>query len=132
MKKVVTVFARNRYVSGSSGAEQRVQMPANLLTTLGSGVLIRWEVTLYAKSSTNLELRLYVAEGTKTDPRPILNEFAGKAVTGSPFSFSVVGITYEETTGSFSGLIDAMLSVKGATSAQEWADVEVRATVTYN
>ena len=132
MKKVTAVFARNRYVSGATGAEQRVQMPATLLATLGSAVQIRWEVTLYAKSSDNMELRLYLAEGTKFDPRPILNDFAGKALSGSPFSFSTVGITYQDTTGSFSGLVDAMLSVKGATSAQEWADVEVRATLTYN
>ena len=136
MKKIVTVFARNRYVSGATGNSQNYQMPANLMNSLGGSVAIRWEVTIYSKSA-NAELGLTVYEGTKQDPRPSTNDFSGKtiplSVSPAPPPWTGIGIMpYIDTTVSYSGLVDAVMNVKAATgSAQEQVDAEIRATLTY-
>ena len=135
MKKVVTVFARNRYVSGATGNSQNYQMSANLMNTLGSAVAMRYEVTIYSKS-TNAELNLALYEGTKQEARPSMNDFAGKVILigGNPSAvFTGIGInSYVDITASYSGLVDVLMSVKAASgTAQEWVDAEVRATLTY-
>ena len=131
MKKVVTVFTRNRYVSNADGASQRYQIPTGLMSTLGGSVAIRLELTLYARSA-NAQILLTTYEGTKQDARPCLNNFSGKIVTG-PTTYTGIGITYADITSSYSGLIDLLMEVKaGEGSAQEWVDAEIRATLTYN
>ena len=131
MKKVVTVFARNRYVSSANGGSQRYQMPLNLMATLGGSVAMRLEITMYARS-TNAQILLTPYEGTKHDPRPCLNDFSGKRI-GDPLDpFTGIGLTYLDITTSYSGLVDVLMEVKAGTgTAQEWVDAEIRATLTY-
>ena len=132
MKKIVVVFARNRYVSGASGGAQNYQMPANLLNSLGGSVAMRYEITIYGRSA-NAELNLTLYEGTKQDPRPSINDFSGKILSG-PTAYTGIGInSYLDITAAYCGLVDAVMSVKAASgTSQEWVDAEIRATLTYN
>ena len=133
MKKVVTVFERKRYVSEPDGKEARLEMPAGLMTIIGGADLLRWEATVYAKSSSNAQLILTFYEGTKLESRPSLNSYSGQQL--STTTITTLGLTYNNITGNFSGLVDAIIGVKSSgtpPTAPEWVDAEVRLTATYS
>ena len=94
---------------------------------------MRWEATVYAKSSSNAQLILTFYEGTKLESRPSLNSYSGQQL--STTTITTLGLTYNNITGNFSGLVDAIIGVKSSgtpPTAPEWVDAEVRLTATYS
>jgi hypothetical protein len=132
MKKVIVVFPRERYVSDQDGLSQSTPMVPALMEALGGGTTARWEVTVYARSSSQARLDLSIFEGTKKDARPSANKFSGTALPSTPLAVSALGVTNLQANGPFHGLLDATLAMKSAApvaGTQEWMDAEVRVTL---
>ncbi len=138
MKKIVTVFERNKYYSDGTGNPQNYFVKESLIAVLGGADDIRVEVTTYGVSSTNARWLVTLTEGTKSEERPGANLYSGKGLTffpsAAPTPAPTLGAdTPVQVSGPFSGLVDAALRIFASSgSAQEWVDMEIRVTLFYN
>lgn len=135
MKKVVTVFPRDRYCSDSTGNAQPIQMKDKLLEIIGSADDTRWELTTYATSGAIARILVTVTEGTKADVRPSTNIFAGVPLTffpsGSPTPAPTIGVVETQVNGPFAGILDVVIKVFDVTvppATAVWVDAELRVT----
>lgn len=135
MKKVFIVFKRDRYTSDPDGQPLVNPMMPSLMEALGGATSMRWEVTIYARSSTNARLDIAIFEGTKPDPRPSANKFAGVNIGSTPQRLTTLGITNIQVNGPFHGIVDATVAGKSnspVVGTQEWVDAEVRVSADFD
>ena len=137
MKKVVTVFPRDKYhcIAGAAGA-QTTLMEEKLMAMIGSADALRVEITTYSCSGSTVRIAVSLFEGAKAEVRPSMNVFSGIALVDVPASPAapVAGVVETQVSSPFAGILDMVLKVWDTTGTPiaGWVEAEVRVTLFFN